>query len=67
MSREFCRDVPDPWECSKLYAKKKFVLIFRPLHKAPFSKDYPGTVLITLVTSQHAYLSMGADNARANA
>ena len=22
MSREFCRDVPDPWECSKSLCKK---------------------------------------------
>ena len=25
MSREFCRDVPDPWGCSKSLCKKKFV------------------------------------------
>ena len=31
MSREFCRDVPDPWGCSKSLCKKKFVRIFRSL------------------------------------
>ena len=28
MSREFCRDVPDPWGFSKSLCKKKFVRIF---------------------------------------
>ena len=32
MSREFCRDVPDPWGCSKSLCKKKFVRIFRSLN-----------------------------------
>ena len=31
MSREFCRDVPDPWRCSKSLCKKNFVRIFRSL------------------------------------
>ena len=31
MSRDFCRDVPDPWGCSKSLFKKTFVLVFRPL------------------------------------
>ena len=35
MSREFCRDVPDPWGCSKSLCKKKFVRIFRSLIKEP--------------------------------
>ena len=31
MSREFCRDVPDPWGCSKGLCQKKFARIFRSL------------------------------------
>ena len=30
MSREFGRDVLNPWGCSKSLCKKKFVLIVRP-------------------------------------
>ena len=31
MSREFCRDVPDPWGCSRSLCQKQFVRIFRSL------------------------------------
>ena len=31
MSQEFCRDVPDPWGCSKSLCKNKFVRILRSL------------------------------------
>ena len=37
MSREFCRDVPDPWRCSKSLCKKNFVRIFRSLLKTSSS------------------------------
>ena len=35
MSREFCRDVPDPWGCSKSFVLKKFVRMFRSLTVFP--------------------------------
>ena len=37
MFREFCRDVPDPWECSKSLCKKKFVRFFRSLSEGRFA------------------------------
>ena len=36
MSREFCRDVPDPCGCSKSLCKKTFLRIFRSLYKSRF-------------------------------
>ena len=33
MSRDFGRDVPDPWQCPKSLCQKKFVRIFRSLRK----------------------------------
>ena len=43
MSREFCRDVPDPWRCSKSLCKKNFVRIFRSLLKGSL-RDYTYTL-----------------------
>ena len=41
MSRQFCRDVPDPWRCSKSLCKKKFVRIFRSLFLRSFLEILP--------------------------
>ena len=41
MSREFCRDVPDRWGCSKSLCKKKFVRISHSLlNVSPIQKGY---------------------------
>ena len=39
MSQEFCRDVPDPWGCSKSLCNKNFVRIFRSLSSRGFSES----------------------------
>ena len=36
MSREFCRDVPDPWGCSKSLCKKSSCAFFVPYPVLPF-------------------------------
>ena len=35
MSREFCRDVPDPWGCSKSLCKKSSCAFFVPYNRSP--------------------------------
>ena len=34
MSREFCRDVPDPWVCSKSLCKKSSCAVFVPYRES---------------------------------
>ena len=41
MSREFCRDVQDPWGCSKSLCKKRFVRIFRSLRRGVENRNFP--------------------------
>ena len=42
MSREFCRDVPDPWGCSKSLCKRSLCAFFVP-HFCP--TPYPNSIL----------------------
>ena len=35
MSRDFCRDVPDPWGCSESLCKKSLCAFFVPTDEAP--------------------------------
>ena len=41
MSREFCRDVPDPWRCSKSFCKKSSCAFFVPYERATFRRKMP--------------------------
>ena len=45
MSQEFCRDVPDPWRCSKSLCKKTSCASFVPYKHKLFSPDFPWTFL----------------------
>ena len=57
MSREFCRDVPDPWGCSKSLCKKSSGAFFVPYRcaaehanakKARPRKNPSGNLVVTL-------------------
>ena len=49
MSREFCRDVPDPWRCSKSLCKKTSCAFFVPY----IGLEIPEIMLMLRVGSEH--------------